>query len=135
MKNKITYIIDDDKLSIKLMSMLITKNNFCEEIISFHNPRTALDELIKNAETPSKLPDVILLDLNMPVFDGWQFLDELEHITFSKEIIIFIVSSSIDPSDLEMTKNYPLVKNYIVKPLNSEKLNQASLLIEKEIKI
>ncbi|OYX86442.1 MAG: response regulator [Flavobacteriales bacterium 32-34-25] len=133
MKNKITYLIDDDKLSIKLMSMLIAKNNFCEEIISFHNPKTALDELKNNAKDPSKLPDVILLDLNMPVLDGWQFLDEFILIEFSKEIVVFIVSSSIDPSDLEMAKNYPIVKDYIIKPLTSEKLKQASLLIENEV--
>jgi len=133
MKNKITYIIDDDKLSIRLMSMLISKNNFCEDIVSFYNPQTALDELKNNASNPSQLPDVILLDLNMPVLDGWQFLDEFELVDFTKKIVIFIVSSSIDPSDLEMAKNYPTVKSYIVKPLTSEKLKQASLLIENEI--
>lgn len=133
MKNKITYVIDDDKLSIKLMSMLISKNNFCDEIISFFNPQTALNELKNNASTPSKLPDVILLDLNMPILDGWQFLDEFTLIEFSKKIIVFIVSSSIDPSDLEMTKKYPIVKDYIIKPLNAEKLKHASLLIENEV--
>ncbi|RVT77392.1 response regulator [Flavobacterium sufflavum] len=133
MRNKITYIIDDDKLSIKLMSMLISKNNFCEEIVSFHNPQTALDELKNNSANSSKLPDVILLDLNMPVLDGWQFLDEFELINFSKKIIVFIVSSSIDPCDLEMAKNYPIVKSYIVKPLSSEKLKLASIVIENEI--
>lgn len=133
MKNKITYIIDDDKLSIKIMSILITKNNFCEEIISFHNPQVALDELKKNADNPSKLPDVILLDINMPVLDGWQFLDGFIVIPFTKKILVFMVSSSIDPSDLEMTKKYPIVKNYIVKPLTSEKLKNISAMIENEI--
>lgn len=133
MKNKITYVIDDDKLSIKLMSMLIAKNNFCEEIISFHNPQNALDELKNNATNPSKLPNVILLDLNMPVLDGWQFLDEFILVEFAKKIIVFIVSSSIDPSDLEMAKKYPIIKDYIIKPLSSEKLKQASLSIESEI--
>ncbi len=113
--------------------MLISKNNFCEEIISFYNPQNALNELKNNATNSSKLPDVILLDLNMPVLDGWQFLDEFILIEFSKEIVVFIVSSSIDPSDLEMAKNYPIVKDYIIKPLTSEKLKQASLLIENEV--
>lgn len=133
MKNKTTYLIDDDKLSIRLMSMLISKNNFCEEIISFHNPLTALEELKINASDPSRLPDVILLDLNMPVLDGWQFLDEFQLISFAKKIIVFIVSSSIDPYDLEKTKDYPIIKNYIIKPLTSEKLKKTSVLIENEI--
>ncbi|GGA75768.1 response regulator [Flavobacterium palustre] len=133
MKNKSTYLIDDDKLSIKLMSMLISKNNFCEELISFHNPQTALNELKNNSNNPAKLPDVILLDLNMPVLDGWQFLDEFVLVPFAKKITVFIVSSSIDPSDLEMAKNYPIIKDYIIKPLSSEKLKQATLQIENDV--
>ena len=70
----------------------------------------------------------------MPVLDGWQFLDELNQISFGKKIVVFIVSSSIDPSDLEMTKKYPMVTNYIVKPINSEKLKKATLLFENEVK-
>jgi len=129
MKNKITYIIDDDKLSIKLMSMLISKNEFCEEIISFSNPQLALDELKKNCNIPLNLPDVILLDLNMPILDGWQFLDEFILLPICKEICIFIVSSSIDPYDIEMAKEYDMVKSYIMKPITSKKLEAASELI------
>ena len=66
----------------------------------------------------------------MPVLDGWQFLDEFSLVPFAKEILIFIVSSSIDPSDLKMAQNYPTVKNYIIKPLSSEKIKATSLLIE-----
>jgi CheY-like chemotaxis protein len=129
MKNKITYIIDDDKLSIKLMSMLILKNKFCEEIISFFNPQFALDELEKNSTNPNNLPDVILLDLNMPIMDGWQFLDEFIRLPIEKEISIFIVSSSIDPHDTEMVKKYKMVKSYIMKPITASKLEIATELI------
>lgn len=129
MKNKTTYLIDDDKLSIKLMSMLISKNKFCEEIISFHNSREALNELSKNSNDSSSLPDVILLDLNMPILDGWQFLDEFVQLQIKKEISIFIVTSSIDPSDIEMAKKYNIVKSYIMKPITAQKLEEATLLI------
>lgn len=129
MKNKTTYIIDDDKLSIKLMSMLISKNKFCEEIVSFHNSQIALNELAKNCDKPSSLPDVILLDLNMPILDGWQFLDEFVKLPIKKEIAIFIVTSSIDPSDIEMVKKYDIVKSYIMKPITAQKLEEATLLI------
>ncbi len=133
MKNKITYIIDDDKLSVKLVSMLITKNEFCETINPFFSPQVALDELKKNCVENKNLPDAILLDLNMPVMDGWQFLDEFNDLAIKKEISIFIISSSIDPVDIEMSKKYKMVKSYIMKPINAEKLKEASLLIGKKL--
>lgn len=130
MKNKLTYIIDDDKLSVKLLTILISKNEFCEDVRSFFNPQTALDELKKNCTDNKNLPDAILLDLNMSVMDGWQFLDEFNHLSLKKEIYIFIITSSIDPADIEMAKNYNAVKNYIMKPITAEKLTAICKLIE-----
>jgi CheY-like chemotaxis protein len=132
MKNKITYIIDDDQLSVKLVSMLIIKNEFCETINPFFSPQIALEELKKNCTENKNLPDAILLDLNMPVMDGWQFLDEFNDLSIKKEIPIFIITSSIDPVDIEMSKKYKMVKSYIMKPINAEKLQAASLLIGKK---
>ena len=129
MKNKITYIVDDDKLTVKLMTLLITKNNFCEEINSFYNGQLALDYLITHAHETAKLPDVILLDLNMPILDGWQFLEVFSTIALVKKIAVFILTSSIDPHDLEMAKKHALVKGYIVKPVTAHKLAEASNLI------
>ena len=74
MKNRRIYIIDDDKLTVKLISMLIHKNKFCDEIYSFYNAQDALNELKQNSTNNDELPDGILLDLNMPRVDGWQFL-------------------------------------------------------------
>ncbi|RKS92389.1 response regulator receiver domain-containing protein [Flavobacterium limicola] len=129
MKNKLTYIIDDDKLTVKLMSILISKNKFCEEIQSFNNPQLAIDKLKQNYHNNEILPDAILLDLNMPVMDGWQFLDEFILLSLKKEISIFIMTSSIDPADIEMAKKYNVVKHYIMKPITAEKLNELCLLI------
>lgn len=130
MKNKLTYIIDDDKLTVKLMSILISKNNFCDEIESFHNPQVALDKLKHNFNTNEILPDTILLDLNMPVMDGWQFLEEFLLLPIQKKITIFIMTSSIDPNDIDKAKNYSVVKDYIDKPITAQKLNSLRELIE-----
>jgi CheY-like chemotaxis protein len=130
MKNNITYIIDDDKLSITLMSLLISKNEFCKEIHPFYDAQSALNELKKNCENCTNLPDVILLDLNMPVMDGWQFLDEFIFLPIKKEISIFVITSSIDPVDIEMATKYKVLKSYIEKPINAEKLKFMSTLIE-----
>ncbi|MFE3847528.1 response regulator [Flavobacterium sp. LB3P45] len=129
MKNKLTYIIDDDKLTIKLMSILISKNDFCEEIESFYNAKDAISKLKQNAADNGILPDAILLDLNMPVMDGWQFLDEFISLPITKEIHIFIMTSSIDPADIEMATKYKVVKKYIMKPITTQKLDDLCKLI------
>ena len=131
MKNKLTYLIDDDKLSVKLVSLLLQKNDFCEEIQSFHNPLIALDNFKKKIKADEYLPDVVLLDLNMPVMDGWQFLDEFIDLPLQKKISVFILTSSIDPFDIEMAKNYPLVKSYIMKPITYEKLEAINQLLNR----
>ncbi|MDI6050984.1 MAG: response regulator [Flavobacterium sp.] len=131
MKNKLTYIIDDDKLTVKLMSILISKSKFCEEIHSFNNAQFAIDKLKENWDDSEILPDAILLDLNMPVMDGWQFLDEFIHLPIKKEISIFIMTSSIDPADIEMAKKYDVIKDYIMKPITANKLDMLCKLISK----
>nr|WP_321222116.1 response regulator [uncultured Psychroserpens sp.] len=68
------------------------------------------------------LPDIILLDINMPIMDGWQFLDEFVKIESHKLITIYIVSSSIDPQDIKRAKKYQNISNYIVKPITIKKL-------------
>jgi len=130
MTHKMTYIVDDDKLTSKLACLLISRANFGEEIVSFLNPQLALDTLMQNTKDHSNLPDVILLDLNMPVLDGWQFLDEFILLPIQKKIAIFIVTSSIDPTDIEMFKKYSVVKDYIMKPLTTEKLKAIANKIE-----
>lgn len=131
MKNKLTYIIDDDKLTVKLMSILISKSKFCEEIHSFNNAQFAIDKLKENWNETDILPDAILLDLNMPVMDGWQFLDEFVHLPIKKEISIFIMTSSIDPADIEMAKKYDVIKDYIMKPITANKLDMLCKLMSK----
>ncbi|CAM4038206.1 response regulator [Flavobacterium weaverense] len=130
MKNKLTYIIDDDKLTVKLMTILISKNKFCEEIKSFYNAENALELLKQNSNNEGLLPDAILLDINMPIMDGWQFLDEFIHLSLKKKISVFIMTSSIDPADIEKAKEYTVVKNYIEKPITSLKLDSLCKLIE-----
>jgi CheY-like chemotaxis protein len=111
------------------MSMLLHRNQFCDEIRSFFNAQSALEELKKNSDDNDKMPDGILLDLNMPVMDGWQFLDEFVLLAIKKEISIFIVTSSIDPIDIERAKKHHFLKDYIMKPITAEKLKAMSEII------
>lgn len=130
MKNKLTYIIDDDKLSARLMTILLAKNNFSDQIESFSNAQNALENLRENVRNKAELPDIILLDLNMPIMDGWQFLDEFMLLPLFKEVHVFIMTSSIDPADIEKSKKYAVVRLYVDKPITVKKLELMQEIID-----
>jgi CheY-like chemotaxis protein len=117
-------IIDDDPIFVFAAKRMMHLANFCEGFLVFHNGKKALESLEPLMRNGEVLPEVILLDLNMPVMDGWQFLDQFVQIPTSKKIIIYIVTSSIDPEDLNRAKSYEVVSNYIVKPINIETLTE-----------
>ncbi|MFT6216455.1 MAG: CheY-like chemotaxis protein [Roseivirga sp.] len=121
-------IIDDDPIFIFGVKRMMHLSNFCENFIVFHNGKVAIEGIEANVSTGIELPDVILLDLNMPVMDGWQFLDRFVLIPTKKRVAIYIVTSSIDIEDLNKAKNYEAVSNYIVKPISIEKLQ--GILVE-----
>ena len=97
-------------------------NKFSREVVTFANGYEAINHLKKTLADHQQLPDIILLDLNMPVMDGWQFLDEFKHIDFGKKITVYIVSSSIDPLDHEKARQYGEVSSFLVKPITRNEL-------------
>ena len=123
-KIKLTYLIDDDEIYIFTAKKLINKTDFSEEVKFFYNGKEALEAIKSKLYNEEELPEVILLDLNMPIMDGWQFLDEFIRIKTKKTIKVFIVSSSVNPVDLERAKTYNMVSNYTVKPISREKLKE-----------
>ena len=126
-KIDIACIIDDDPIFIFGTKRIMQLTNFCKNFMIFHNGKEAYENLKAIIENKEKLPDIILLELNMPVWDGWQFLDEFIQIPNKSEIIIYIITSSVDPADIEKAKSYDAVSNYIVKPITIEKLKQMML--------
>lgn len=116
------FIIDDDPIYVGALKHLIRYASFCNNFKIFENGQKALDELSEIFRLKSEKPDVILLDINMPVMDGWQFLDELSTYEESKDLIIYIVSSSNDPEDLKLAEMHGKSGFYINKPLDVEKL-------------
>ncbi len=123
-KIDLAYIIDDDDILVMLVKMLIQKNPRYDASQEFYNGEAAIEHLNAVIAANDQLPDVILLDLNMPILDGWQFLDAFVQFSLPKDIPIFIVTSSIDPKDIEAAKKYKEVKGYLMKPLTQDKLNQ-----------
>jgi len=127
-KNRVKHacIIDDDSIFVYGMKRIMNEIDFCDEIIVYTNGESALNELGSLVREGKKLPDVILLDLNMPVLDGWEFLDDFVKIPNHNQdhLSLYILSSSINPSDIEKAKNYSIVNNFISKPVTISNLNQ-----------
>lgn len=121
-KINLTCLIDDDEIHIFTTKRIINKMEFSKNIIEFNNGKEALDGLTEIINSNQTLPELILLDLNMPIMDGWQFLDQFTNFKIEKSIKIYIVSSSIDEEDIERAKKYQSISNYIVKPISRQKL-------------
>lgn len=127
-KIELACIIDDDKIYVNLVRKIIEIKHLSENLLIFKNGKEALDyfKLIMENMTEDKLPDIIFLDLNMPVMDGWEFLAEFVKIknNFEKKITLYVVSSSIDPRDLERAKSFNLVTDYLIKPIELKKFEK-----------
>ncbi|WP_299321519.1 response regulator [uncultured Maribacter sp.] len=117
-------IIDDDPIFVYGTKRIIKEVDFATSILVYSNGQEALDGLTKLCMAREPLPEVIFLDLNMPILNGWEFLDEFKNCKSkrSKKIIIYIISSSVDPRDLERVKNYEQVDTYILKPITPNDL-------------
>ena len=115
--NKI-MLVDDDEVQHLVNAKLISLYDSNIEVISFTDPINALQYIEKHTD---QLPDMILLDLNMPHLTGFQFLERLERFN-SKNISVHILTSSINPTDIELSMQWECVRSFIQKPLNKEKV-------------
>ena len=118
---KLACIIDDDEVYINLIKKVIDIKKLSENLLVFKNGREALDyftAIIENLNQ-NAFPEIILLDLNMPVMDGWDFLKKFTQISPPTNIktTLYIVSSSIDPFEIEKAKSFTSVTDYLIKPI------------------
>ena len=124
-------LVDDDFASNYLTEMIIKDMNFAGPVYSAQDGKAALDVMKKyclpsNEELQQTCPDLILLDINMPVMDGFEFLDEYEKLQINKETptVIILLTTSTNIRDVEKAKKYN-VKAYLEKPLSEDKLKKA----------
>nr|WP_315188367.1 response regulator [uncultured Flavobacterium sp.] len=124
----IILCVDDDPITLMLCKKVISKLSFAQEIITAQNGEEALAYFNKlkhnKTDSLSKSPQLIFLDLNMPVMGGWEFLDLFNSDEFSefKSTKVIILSSTIDPQDLEKAKTYPVVIDFLSKPISHSML-------------
>lgn len=116
-------IVDDDSVFQMLTKMIIEKTQLVQKIKVFGNGKEAIAFLNSVKDQPELLPELILLDLNMPILDGWGFLEEylLLKPGIGKKILIYVVTSSIDPKDIQRAQAISEVTDYLVKPVTQDK--------------
>lgn len=131
MEHKITItdilVVDDDKLICLLLSTGL-RRNISLPVALHHNGKTALEQITK---WPNK-NFLVLLDLNMPVMNGWEFLEELNHRELTNFRVV-LISSSVNASDKSRAFSFPQVIDYFEKPLLAEQYLKLEILMEKGV--
>ncbi|MBS1532355.1 MAG: response regulator [Bacteroidetes bacterium] len=122
-------VIDDDPIDHFLIKHMLRGNEYFDTTTYTSYGSLILDYIEEYGDEPEKLPDVILLDLNMPMFTGWDFLERMQAISCAvkKNIKVYVLTSSVRVQDTEQAEQYPFVRSVINKPLNPntiEKITQ-----------
>lgn len=125
-KFKSVMLIDDNEIDNLINQKMLEASNIAETIFMHTGAKGAL-EFLKNIEKISVgLPEIIFLDIDMPLMDGFQFLDEFDKLSdkIKNNVSIIMLTSSINPQDLSKARKSNYVKKYINKPLTQDSLEK-----------
>jgi CheY-like chemotaxis protein len=118
------WIVDDDSTYRYAFRKFVEMKRFCRHVVDFDNGQDAID-FLTNPINIRNLPDLIFLDIDMPIMDGWAFIETFEsnQSCFGKSIPIFMVTSSISYADIVNAKRHPIITDYILKPVDSQQFS------------
>ncbi|RFM26527.1 response regulator [Deminuibacter soli] len=125
-KFKTVLLVEDDPITVMVCERIIRMTGFAEQVKSVTNGQEAMDLIHEQAKhNAEELPQLIFLDINMPVMNGWEFLARFNSISgfFPRQPDIYVLSSTVDPEDYKRAESYSVVKRFISKPLTTELLN------------
>ncbi len=120
--NKV-MLVDDDAITRMVCERIIKMTEFSANSVSSENGKLAIDYFKQKVDNKEENDiEIVFLDINMPVMNGWDFLDEFEKLkgSFTKLPKIYILSSTVDPEDYKRATSYSTVANLISKPLSKE---------------
>ncbi|MCM0668231.1 MULTISPECIES: response regulator [Flavobacterium] len=129
--------IDDDPITLMLCKKVISKSSFSHEVITAQNGEEALHHfnvLKYTNDQAKKRPELIFLDLNMPIMGGWEFLDHFTSSDYKEfnTVPVIVLSSTIDPEDLAKAKKYPIIIDFLSKPITQPMLEYLKKKIDLE---
>jgi CheY-like chemotaxis protein len=125
----LTYLIDDDDIVLLIGNKLLENNGHFKQVENYHNGLLALEKIAYSINNNLPLPNLILLDINMPNIDGWEFLEKLTKLSHANSIQVYMLTSSIDTADIEKSQSINIVKGYLTKPLKPSHLDQIIALL------
>jgi CheY-like chemotaxis protein len=125
----VVMCVDDDPIVLMLNELVLREHAFCKELIKIESAELALDHFSQQTQKPISqaiLPNILFLDINMPTMDGWGFLDEFaeKFQQYHSKISIVILSSSVNPADIEKANKHPLVIGFMPKPIGDSELDE-----------
>jgi two-component system, chemotaxis family, chemotaxis protein CheY len=118
------FLVDDDHIYQFTAKKTLEAMGVSQEVSIFMDGEAAMQYIKSHLKDVDLLPDVIFLDINMPVMDGWQFVEEFQKLDLAKKVALFMVSSSVDEADLNKSRQYPIIKEYIIKPVGRPRFEQ-----------
>jgi CheY-like chemotaxis protein len=121
MLQKDILLVDDDSIANFLIERIVQSTGFAKSISTALNGKEALHVFTKHLDDSSPVPEVVLLDLNMPIMNGFEFLKAFQQLEFKEKsnILIILVTSSNNPTDIETAKELG-IKYYLTKPISAD---------------
>jgi CheY-like chemotaxis protein len=126
MKPVNVFVVDDDDIYQFTIKVTLRSIPAVQSTSTFADGAEALEYIVVHQNEEDKLPDIIFLDINMPVMDGFQFMEEFVELlpSLQKSIKVYMVSSSMDPKDIKKAKRFEEISDYLIKPLNSKDIKE-----------
>lgn len=121
------FIIDDDPITVFGIRKMLNNTIDFKTISTYGNGKLAIDGIKKILATDKPIPEVIFLDINMPIMDGWQFLEEFIELPIKEKVRINIVTSSIDPADHENCDFYNKKSTHLIT-FNTKPVRKSDIL-------